>query len=143
MTMKERISIQELVAYNNTPKAKALVIQYGYSPAKNYNDLIYKLFRFTKEYKQEAIEELAKLHPHKDLILNFNKQNVEEKSSFMGMNYPNCCPCRMRQQMLNRDYFYGFDGENGLEKSFSVNNILPMIFVAGLVSIVALSLSKG
>jgi len=141
--MKERISIQELVAYNNTPKAKALIIQYGYSPAKNYNDLVYKLFRLTKEYKNEAIEELAKLHPHKDLILSFNTEKFEDKSSFNAGSGVNFCPCQMRQQFQNRDYFYGFEGDSNLTNNLHINNLLPIIFVAGLVSIVALSISKG
>ena len=39
----EKISLQELIAINNTPKAKALIIRYGYEPAQNYEDLVYKL----------------------------------------------------------------------------------------------------
>ena len=41
--MNQRISLQELVAINNTPKAKALLVKYGYKPARSYNDLIKKL----------------------------------------------------------------------------------------------------
>ena len=77
--MQERISLQELIAYNNTPKAKALIIKYGYQPAKSYKDLMYKLFRLTKEYREEGIKELAKLHPHKDLILNYNMPIVKQE----------------------------------------------------------------
>ena len=51
--MKENISLQELIAINNTSKAKALVVKYGYAPARNYNDLIQKLFRLTKEHRED------------------------------------------------------------------------------------------
>ena len=42
--MKQNISLQELIAINNPSKAKALVVKYGYRPARNYNDLIISKF---------------------------------------------------------------------------------------------------
>lgn len=67
----DKISIQELVAVNSTPKAKALIVRYGYEPAIDYDDLLYKLLLFTKEHKEDALKELAEIHPDKELILNY------------------------------------------------------------------------
>jgi hypothetical protein len=64
--MKQNISLQELIAINNPSKAKSLVIKYGYRPARNFNDLIQKLFRLTKEYREDALKDLVDIHPHKD-----------------------------------------------------------------------------
>ena len=57
--MQEKISLQELIALNNTQQAKNLIKKYGYRPARNYDDLIQKLYRFTKENREEALKELA------------------------------------------------------------------------------------
>ena len=84
-----KISLEELIAVNNTPKAKALVIRYGYEPAVNYQDLVQKLHRVKREYREEALEEMADLHPHKDLILHYNEPK-EAKSSACGCGNSNC-----------------------------------------------------
>lgn len=78
--MKKNISLQELIAINNPSKAKKLIREYGYSPARNYNDLIQKLKRLTLDYKN-GLKALVEIHPHKDLFINFLdlKSDKEEK----------------------------------------------------------------
>lgn len=98
--MKERISLQELIAVNNPSKARALVVKYGFRPARNTNDLIYKLFRITKDNGEEGLKDLAQIHPHKDL-LDWDKNDKSSfssccgtTSSFNGDSYSNACGCQ-------------------------------------------------
>lgn len=151
--MKERITLQQLVAYNNTPKAKALIVKYGYKPAKSYNDLTYKLFRFTKDFKEEALQELAKIHPHKELILNYeckmpDTEKVEvltsknTKSNFEG-EWGDECQCRecRRKRMMGMQNFMNFEGENNVpqiktpESNPSIMTMFPLIAISGIVAI--------
>lgn len=141
--MNNRISLQELIAFNNTPKAKSLLIKYGYAPARSYNDLIKKLTIFTKEYKEDALKELAELHPHKDLILNFYlpKQSfVEEQKSNCNGN-DKCEKCKSNESYVN------FEGNaqtpNELNKNqFDLKNSLPLIAITSLVTVSLVLLLK-
>lgn len=145
--MRERITLQEIVAMNNTPKAKALLVKYGYSPARSYDDLIKKLFRFTNEYKHEALEELSKIHPHKDLILSFNcnpKQvpTKEDKSNFDGEFSPYCsCPeCRRMRMMGNSHvpFYSGADGSSITTNEYKRNHLMENITAIALVTALSL-----
>jgi len=133
--MKENISLQELIAINNTYKAKALVVKYGYRPARNYNDLIQKLFRLTKEHREDALKDLVDIHPHKDLILNYAMPVpvvTEIKSNCEG---DNMCPvCK-----ANQNKYLNFEGEVSNDKTNSnVNSdwksMLPIIAITSLVT---------
>ncbi len=137
----ENISIQELVAVNNTPKAKALIVKYGYEPAKNYDDLLYKLFVFTKEHKEDALKELANIHPDKELILNYFSN--EEK-----------CDCRQKiKNILSRyknekksrfdyaDDYIDVEGSGGNKKQLS-NNIAILVGL-GIFTVFLTVMSKS
>jgi len=133
--MKENISLQELIAINNTSKAKALVVKYGYRPARNYNDLIQKLFRLTKEHREDALKDLVDIHPHKDLILNYAMPVpvvTENKSNCEG---DNMCPvCK-----ANQNRYLNFEGEVSNDKTNSNANsdwksMLPIIAITSLVT---------
>lgn len=144
--MKDRISLQELIALNNTPKAKALVVKYGYSPARNYDDLTYKLMRFTKDFQEEALKELANIHPHKDLILNYNKDESPKKIEKNEMN-DDMCQCRLcRQKRLQNQMNYAnFEGEvtqtNENEKTSSpLKDFAPTILIATMTSFIVVGL---
>jgi hypothetical protein len=151
--MKERITLQQLVAYNNTPKAKALIVKYGYKPAKSYNDLTYKLFRFTKDFKEEALQEIAKIHPHKELILNYECKTPEvekvevltsknTKTNFEG-EWGDECQCRecRKKRMMGFQNFMNFEGENiqpqnkSAEPTPSIMSMFPLIAISGIVAI--------
>ncbi len=62
------ISLARIVAVNNTAKAKRLIRHYGVEPARDMPDLINKLNYVIKEFKEESLEDIAKIHPHYDLI---------------------------------------------------------------------------
>jgi ubiquitin len=136
--MSQNISLQELIAVNNTPKAKALIVRYGYRPARSFNDLIHKLFQFTKEYKEEALKELAEIHPHKDLILNYAQITpvVEEKKS--NCNGDDMCPvCKAKQTMMS------FEGTNtNTTQQTDIKSMLPIIAMTSIVTAVFVAVLK-
>ena len=136
----EKISLQELIAINNTPKAKALIIKYGYEPAQNYDDLVYKLFRLTKEYKSEALKDLAELHPHKDLILNYFQrpecdcQKPEKVRKRIGRRYSNF--------EFSDDYIDVEGSNNNLDNKSNIEKYMPMIAIAGIFALAITSISR-
>jgi len=133
--MKENISLQELIAINNTSKAKALVVKYGYRPARNYNDLIQKLFRLTKEHREDALKDLVDIHPHKDLILNYAMPVPVVTEIKYNCEGDNMCPvCK-----ANQNKYLNFEGEVSNDKTNSnVNSdwksMLPIIAITSLVT---------
>lgn len=152
--MRERISLQELVAYNNTPKAKALIKQYGYEPARNHNDLVDKLIQMTRDYKEEALEDLALLHPHRDLIMNYSKrplvQPMRPNTSLLNENGHGAgckCPKCVRDTFSNFDLeeyidFIGSKSKNKSEKN-TLNEYIPIIAVAGLFALTITVIGKN
>jgi len=133
--MKQNISLQELIAINNPSKAKALIVKYGYKPARNYNDLIYKLFRLTKEHREDALKDLAELHPHKDLILNYFCASKEEKSNVEGKDNNSDCNCP--SCALSRMKMFGFSNLEGdvqpKYEKMTTQSMLSTILIAGFV----------
>jgi hypothetical protein len=141
--MKERISLQELVALNNTPKAKALLNRYGYERTRSYGELIDKLYLFTHDYREEALSELAKLHPHRDLILSSlpkeRKYNGDGECPTCGHNNNRYSNFEMSEEYLD---FLGSkkDGTNSTDK---LKEYLPMIAVAGIFALAITAIGKG
>lgn len=140
--MKNTISLQELIAVNNTPKAKALIIKYGYRPARNYNDLIQKLTLFTKEFKEDALKELVDLHPHKDLILHYsNESSPIEKSEIKS----NCNGDTMCFKCKEKEKYSNFEADNSVSKlnQSDWKSMLPLIAVTSLVTASLVVILKG
>jgi hypothetical protein len=138
--MKNTISLQEIVAINNTPKAKALIIKHGYRPARSYNDLIQKLTLFTKEFKEDALKELVELHPHKDLILHYSEvtsfnEKSEIKSNCNGDDM--CSKCKERESR--------FEGMDNVSKSKEADwkAMFPVIAITSLVTASLVIILKG
>jgi len=134
--MKQNISLQELIAINNPSKAKALVVKYGYRPARNYNDLIQKLFRLTKEHREDALKDLVDIHPHKELILHYAMPVpvvTENKSNCDGDTMCSVCSAKAKEKYMN------FEGEVLNDKTNSNANsdwksMLPIIAITSLVT---------
>ena len=111
--MKQNISLQELIAINNPSRAKALIVKYGYRPARNYNDLIQKLFRLTKEHREDALKDLVDIHPHKDLIIHYAMPMpipvvTETKSNCDGDTMCSVCTAKAKEKYMN------FEGDGAL-----------------------------
>jgi len=131
--MKQNISLQELIAINNPSKAKALVVKYGYRPARSYNDLIQKLFVLTKEHREDALKDLVEIHPHKDLIMNFSMPMIlenESKSNREGDDL--CASCKAKkEQFMN---FEGAESSINSKRNYDLKEILPIIAITSLVT---------
>jgi len=132
--MKQNISLQELIAINNPTKAKALVVKYGYRPARSYNDLIQKLFILTKEHREDALNDLVEIHPHKDLILHYSMPlsvENEAKSNCDGDNL--CASCKAK-----REQFVNFEGlentSSNSQKKYDLKELLPIIAFTSLLT---------
>ncbi len=139
--MQEKISLQELVALNSTAQSKKLIVQYGYKPARNYNDLISKLYRFTKDYREDALKELANIHPHKDLIMNyFCVANNETISNLDGDNKTSDCQCPSCQ--LARIKMYSNADGNETTTKDNLQGYIPMILVGGFVGLMLIGALK-
>jgi hypothetical protein len=134
--MQEKISLQELIALNNTQQAKNLIKKYGYRPARNYDDLIQKLYRFTKENREEALKELANLHPHKDLILNYFCV-AENKSNADGLNNPAECVCPSCQMARMKMMGYSnLTGDENTDKNDKMLAYLPPVLLGVVVGVI-------
>jgi hypothetical protein len=140
--MKQNISLQELIAINNPSKAKSLVVKYGYRPARNYNDLIQKLFRLTKEHREDALKDLVDIHPHKDLILHYvmpvvNETKSNDESDIMYSVFK-----------ANQNKFINFEGDVANNTTTpNVNSdwksLLPIIGITSLVTASLVIILKG
>ena len=142
--MKENISLQELIAINNPSKAKALVVKYGYRPARSYNDLIQKLFLITKEHREDALKDLVDIHPHKDLIMHYAipvSVVTETKSNANGDNSSDCqCPsCQIARVKM----YSNFEGIETNSTKPNIKEYIPMLIVGGIVSIMVIGILKA
>ena len=133
--MNQIISLQELIAINNPSQAKALVVKYGYTPARNFNELIQKLFLLTKEHREDALKDLVDIHPHKDLILNYSMPatiTTEIKSNCEGDSMCPTCTAKAKEKYMN---FEGTDSSNLPSNSNADwKSMLPTIAITSLIT---------
>jgi hypothetical protein len=141
--MKQNISLQELIAINNPSKAKALVVKYGYRPARNYNDLIQKLFRLTKEHREDALNDLVDIHPHRDLIVNYaipTPITTEIKSNCDGDAMCPTCVEKAKEKYMN---FEGTESNLApVNSNADWKSMLPIIAITSLTTIALIGLIK-
>ena len=162
----EKISIQEYIAYNNRPMAQKMLVKYGLKSAKSPMEMERKLISLTKDYREEALRELANIHPDKELILKYADRGTEEKkcgfcgcSGFDGDNSSSFCGCSGFDGE-NRSSFCGCSGFNGENKKENTNNNLEatpptqtgnmflksenlgVVLVAGLLAVTIVALSR-
>jgi len=160
----EKISIQEYIAYNNRPMAQKMLVKYGLKSAKSPMEMERKLISLTKDYKEEALRELANIHPDKELILKYVDRE-EKKSGFCGCsgfdgdNSSSFCGCSGFDGD-NKSSFCGCSGFNGENKKENTNNNLEatpptktgnmllksenlgVVLVAGLLAVTIVALSR-
>lgn len=140
--MKQNISLQELIAINNPSKAKALVVKYGYKPARNYNDLIQKLFRLTKEHREDALNDLVDIHPHKDLIIHYALPTPIETEVKSNCDGDTMCPKCMAKA---KEKYMSFEGTESAPTNSNADwkSMLPLIGLTSLVSVSLFIILKG
>lgn len=63
-----KINTIKYIFSNQQPELRRIVVKYGLTPAKNSNDLWRKVNYLVAKFKDEMMNDLAKIHPDKDLI---------------------------------------------------------------------------
>jgi hypothetical protein len=81
-----KIKIMDYIAYNNPKQANDLLERYGYAPSGNRDDISASLKAIVDKDREDALRELALIHPDKDLILSLN-ENQSTIGSSETMNY--------------------------------------------------------
>jgi hypothetical protein len=129
-----QISLQELVAVNSTPKSRALLVKYGYQPARNIDDLVDKLFVFTRDYEDQAIKEMSAIHPHKDMVLHYANEEIKMLPVVEPLG-----SAKQTHSNFDMEQYLDFMGKNAASKTASpmekLNEYLPILVVAGLFAL--------
>jgi hypothetical protein len=77
--MEGKITIYEYIASNRPMDAHLLLNNYGkYRKARSVKELESQLKRLVRDFGSDALEELAKIHPDKELIEQTIKSEVED-----------------------------------------------------------------
>ncbi len=84
----KKIPLSYYVAYNNPRKCQELLARFGKRPARNMDDLCRKMDALMVQHREEALNEIAAIHPDKGLILATNQ--VEEE---LSDHKSNACGC--------------------------------------------------
>ena len=102
------------------------------------NELVKQLFRFTKEYREDALEEITKIHPHRDIILNYanNDGYIKDESRVKGK-------FSAFEMEENIDFTGGKSNDSSPKNTMqTINDYLPLIAVAGLFALTITAISK-
>lgn len=143
------------VFQNKRPELNEMVVKYGLKPAKSSLELYKKVNAVVAKYKDEALKDIAKLHPDRDLILwsvgykesSNGQPEVEEKSSAAGCgcsgadgSYSNCggcgcgcgvgCGCGCGNNQKNRMQYSNAEGQ---PVSDTIKNNLPLVVIGSLL----------
>lgn len=84
-----KISLVDYVAFNNTAEARRLIVKFGQMPAKNISELRTRLAKVIMDFKGDALKEIAKIHPDRALITEFNKITGENRRDGYSYNKGN------------------------------------------------------
>ena len=74
--MSSAITLYEYLAYNVPNKCQDILDRYGVPTAQNEEELTENLKAYVRVYRDEALEELADIHPDKDLISQLAKASM-------------------------------------------------------------------
>jgi hypothetical protein len=66
--MSSAITLYEYLAYNVPSECQDILDRYDIPTAQNEDELTENLKAYVRVYRDEALEELAQIHPDKDLI---------------------------------------------------------------------------
>lgn len=83
-----KINTIKYVFENKKPELRRIVVKYGLTPAKNNLDLWRKVNYVIATYKQEAMMDIAKIHPDKDLI-SWAIEQTQPKPSVVDLSDAN------------------------------------------------------
>ena len=163
--MVREITLQELVAVNNPKGGAAVLNKYSYPAPKSTKDLVIKLNHLTKSYREQALSDLAEVHPHRDLILHYDEPKAgcgvlpisadEKKSNCGGGSTSSAeggktgCGCggacggsEKKSNFSSVEEAYApADGSGQKTMAQKFNEYIPLIVVAGLFALGIMALS--
>jgi hypothetical protein len=139
---------------NRQPELRQMVVDYGLKPAKNRLDLYKKVNAIVAKYKNQALKDIAKIHPDREFILWSveneesapKKEVVETKSSACGCSgadgeYSNCgggcaCGCGGKCGSSNNEkqakQYSSVDGDT---TPSALKNNMPIIVIGSLLAV--------
>ncbi|MDB9959991.1 hypothetical protein OAD75_06350 [Gammaproteobacteria bacterium] len=74
------MNLYEYIAVNNSLGANELLKNYGLKPTRSIDEIINRLKIIVRKYKKDALQDISKIHPDKELISSFNSSNIEDKN---------------------------------------------------------------
>jgi len=77
--MSSAITLYEYLAYNVPSECQDILNRYDIPSAQNEQELTENLKAYVRVYRDEALEELAEIHPDKDLISQLAKASMPYK----------------------------------------------------------------
>ena len=86
-------TIAGTIAFRNTDLANKFLVQAGYGPSRNPEEIAYKLNKYIVTHGEAALEGLAEIHPDRDQIISTIKKTNEPAAQIqnMGINgFHNC-----------------------------------------------------
>jgi hypothetical protein len=83
----------DTVANRNFGQANAILVNNGIAAANGTDDLIRKLSILVLEQGDRALEQIAQIHPDRDLIMNNIPSAQVANSNFNGGGFSNCSGC--------------------------------------------------
>jgi len=97
---KDSGMLMKTLAYGATDESRALLKKYNKPDARDHQDLVICLANLYTSVpdKRELEKELASIHPHKDFILKYNKDNtiepmtVDQANEELKSNCSGGCP---------------------------------------------------
>lgn len=74
-----KINTIRYVFENKKPELRRIVVKYGLPPAKNDSDLWKKTNYLVAKFQEEAMKDIALIHPDRELIIWSSEPKVEKK----------------------------------------------------------------
>jgi len=131
--MSSAITLYEYLAYNVPSKCQDILDKYDIPTAQNEQELTENLKAYVRVYRDEALEELADIHPDKDLISHLAKASTPYNGK-SDSEYLNASGAMNRIESIENQLRFNGNKEQSLTKS-------DMILGLG-VAVLTLSLFK-
>ena len=138
--MKRHVSLQYAIIADNSDEAQKIVVKYGLKPARSDKDLLRKLNYIISTYKEEALFDLARIHPDAALILAAHESDGKENKS-------NSCGCMSnaygaKSAFGDLEEYLDIAGEKKKSRIIEKTDYTPLIALTAITGILILALTK-
>ncbi len=114
--MSSAITLYEYLAYNVPSKCQDILDKYDIPTAQNEQELTENLKAYVRVYRDEALEELADIHPDKDLISHLTKASTPYNGK-SDSEYLNASGTMNRIESIENQLRFNGNKEQSLTKS--------------------------